>query len=147
MPRISIFNVTVFENVGTVVIPINRTGGDLSRSTVIRASSRDVTASSSGKRKLSACYSVTHFTTHASAGAGQDYVAQSNFRIRWLANQVDPRPEDPAFEFTIIDDDIPEAREYFEIDLSVTRNGVFFPPYAVGRVTILDTSDRKCYRP
>ena len=49
VPRISIFNVTVRENVGTVVVPINRTGGDLSRNTVIRATSRDVTANSNGK--------------------------------------------------------------------------------------------------
>ena len=59
VPRISIFNVTVFENVGTVVIPINRTGGDLSRNTVIRASSRDVTANSSGeKKKLIALFNL-----------------------------------------------------------------------------------------
>ena len=44
VPRVSIFNVTVIENVGSVLVPINRTGGDLSRNTVIRASSRDGTA-------------------------------------------------------------------------------------------------------
>ena len=42
VPRISIFNVTVLESVGSVRIPINRTGGDLSRLSVIRANSRDV---------------------------------------------------------------------------------------------------------
>ena len=44
VPRISIFNITVLESVGTVRIPINRTGGDLSLTSVIRAFSRDVTA-------------------------------------------------------------------------------------------------------
>ncbi len=44
-PRISIFNVTVLESVGVVRIPINRTGGDLSLQTVIRANSRDVPVS------------------------------------------------------------------------------------------------------
>ena len=44
VPRISIFNITVLESVGTVRIPINRTGGDLSLVSVIRAVSRDVTA-------------------------------------------------------------------------------------------------------
>ena len=44
VPRVSIFNVTVVENVGRVLVPINRTGGDLSRNTVVRASSRDGTA-------------------------------------------------------------------------------------------------------
>ena len=45
VPRISIFNVTVLESVGVVTIPINRTGGDLSLRSAIRASSRDVSAS------------------------------------------------------------------------------------------------------
>ena len=35
---------TVVENVSHVLVPINRTGGDLSRNTVLRASSRDGTA-------------------------------------------------------------------------------------------------------
>ena len=86
--------------------------------------------------------------------AGSDYVAQSNVRIRWQADQVDPRyisnpgPNDPVFQFTIIDDDDEEdPREYFEIDLSLNptgngRNGFFFPD-AVGRVTILDNDSHK----
>ena len=73
----------------------------------------------------------------------------NGFRIRWSADQVDPRyiptptNNDPAFEITIIDDSIPESlREYFEIDLTLnptggSRNG-FFYPRAVGRVTIID---------
>ena len=81
-------------------------------------------------------------------------MAQSNFRIRWLANQVDPRyitnpaNSDPVFEFEIIDDETPEdPREYFEIDLSLNpsgngRNGFFFPD-AIGRVTILDDDIRE----
>ena len=82
--------------------------------------------------------------------AGVDYMPLSNFRIRWLSDQVDPRyipnptSVDPAFEVTIIDDNIPEppGREYFEIDLTFNptgnnRNG-FFYPRAVGRVTIID---------
>lgn len=84
--------------------------------------------------------------------AGTDYIAKSDFRIRWFENDVDPRyvqtptNNDPVFEFTIIDDDIRESEEYFEIDLTLNpmgsgRNGVFFPQ-AVGRVTILD--DEPC---
>ena len=52
------------------------------------------------------------------------------------------------FQFTIIDDDIPEDRlEYFEIDLVLNtqgngRNGYFFPD-AIGRVTIRDNDIRK----
>ena len=76
------------------------------------------------------------------------------FRIRWQADQVDPRyvsnptNNDPVFQINIIDDDIPEpGREYFEIDLSLNpsgnnRNG-FFYPRAVGRVTIIDDDARK----
>ena len=78
----------------------------------------------------------------------------SNFRIRWLADQVDPRyiptpsRQDPAFEFTIIDDDYPEppGREYFEIELILNPGGNgngFFYPRAVGRVTIIDDDIRK----
>ena len=44
MPRITIFNVTVPEDIGTVTIKLNRTGGDLSLPSVIRANSRDVSA-------------------------------------------------------------------------------------------------------
>ena len=81
-------------------------------------------------------------------------MAQSDFRIRWQANQVDPRyilnstDADPVFQFSIIDDNDPENRtEYFEIELALNpngdgRNGVFFPN-AVGRVTIIDDDIRK----
>ncbi len=57
VPRITIYNITVVESVGTVRIPINRTGGDLSRQSVIRANSRDVTGEAQGE-----CYrcSSTH---------------------------------------------------------------------------------------
>ena len=79
-----------------------------------------------------------------------DYQPQSNFRIRWQADQVDPRSgsNDPPLVFEIIDDDIEEDPfEYFEIDLSLNptgsgRNGFFFPS-AVGRVTIVDDDARK----
>ena len=85
--------------------------------------------------------------------AGQDYVALSDFRVRWLADQVDPRYitrpnviRDPVFQFTIIDDSVAENLiEYFEIDLKLNRqngNG-FFYPNAVGRVTIIDDDIRK----
>ena len=43
-PRISIFNVTVLESVGIIQIPINRTGGDLSLLSIVRANSRDASA-------------------------------------------------------------------------------------------------------
>ena len=48
-PRITIYNVTVLESAGTVRIPINRTGGDLSRLSVIRANSRDVPGQAVGE--------------------------------------------------------------------------------------------------
>ena len=78
---------------------------------------------------------------------------QSDFRIRWRTGESSPRfitapsSNDPVFQFTIIDDDIPEDRvEYFEIDLVLNpqgngRNGYFFPD-AIGRVTILDNDIR-----
>ncbi len=79
---------------------------------------------------------------------GIDYVALSNFRIRWQADQVDPRyiptptANDPVFEVIIMDDSVLEPREYFEIELMLNptgngRNGLFYPS-AVGRVTIID---------
>ena len=77
--------------------------------------------------------------------AGSDYQAQSNFRIRWQADQVNQRTgaNDPPLVFEIIDDDIGEDPfEFFEIDLSLNptgngRNGFFFPN-AVGHITIVD---------
>ena len=84
-----------------------------------------------------------------------DWGDGNGFRIRWLADQVDPRyiptptRNDPAFEITIIDDSVaePPGREYFEIDLTLnptggSRNGFFYPS-AVGRVTIIDDDTRK----
>ena len=44
VPQITIFNVTVLENVGVVRIPINRTGGDLSLRSAIRATSKNGSA-------------------------------------------------------------------------------------------------------
>ena len=64
-----------------------------------------------------------------------------------MRDQVHPRyipnasNSDPAFEFSIINDDIPENIEYFEIDLIPNPGGngnSFFYPSAVGRVTIID---------
>ena len=96
---------------------------------------------------------MTSLITSRLIAAGSDYVAKTDFRIRWRPNTVDPRyvptpsTNDPVFEFTIVNDDIPEApREYFEIDLSLStangRNGFFFPD-AIGRVTILDDDIRE----
>ncbi len=84
---------------------------------------------------------------------GVDYMPVNNLRIRWRADQVDPRyiptptRNDPVFEVTIIDNNIQELTEYFEIDLTLNptgnnRNGFFFPR-AVGRVTIIDDDNRK----
>ena len=76
----------------------------------------------------------------------------SNFRIRWRADQVDPRyilnptNSDPVYQINITDDDIPENLEYFEIDLIPNPGGngnSFFYPNAVGRVTIIDDDTRK----
>ena len=80
---------------------------------------------------------------------GSDYMAISEFRIRWQEDQVDPRyiptpsSADPVFQVSIIDDDIPEPFiEYFELVLTLNegssgRNGIFYPS-AIGRVTIID---------
>ena len=84
--------------------------------------------------------------------AFQDYMPLSNFRIRWQVNEVDPKyitspsDRDRTFEFMIIDNDIPEQTEYFEIDLipdpgGGRGNGFIFPS-AVGRVTIIDDDSK-----
>ena len=49
VPQITIYNITVLESDGTVQIPINRTGGDLSRVSNIRATSRDVSGQAVGR--------------------------------------------------------------------------------------------------
>ena len=72
--------------------------------------------------------------------AGVDYKTRSDVRITWRAGEVDYSlrlPTDPPFEFEIMDDDIPEDREFFEIELTITRNALLYP-VAVGRVTIID---------
>ena len=64
-----------------------------------------------------------------------------------MADQVYPRylpsetDVDLTFQVNIINDNIPEDQEYFEINLTLnpTGNGNgFFYPTAVGRVTIID---------
>ena len=84
---------------------------------------------------------------HITYIAGQDYRPLSNFRIRWAADQVYPRYlssatfSDPIFQVSLIDDDIPEDQEYFEIYLILNPGGNgngFFYPTAVSRVTIID---------
>ena len=72
VPRITIYNITVLESAGTVRIPINRTGGDLSRLSVIRASSRDVPGQAVGE-----CYwysSTTENIIHCIALIGGYYL-------------------------------------------------------------------------
>ena len=82
------------------------------------------------------CANVTHLFN----AADEDYVPLSNFQVRWQSNQIDP---DPTLEFEILDDDNIEAREkFFEIELSITRNALFYP-CAVGRVTIIEDDLRK----
>ena len=43
VPHISVYDITVRENVGTVTVQFNRTGGDLSLSSAIRASTVSTT--------------------------------------------------------------------------------------------------------
>ena len=43
VPHISVYDITVREDVGTVTVQINRTGGDLSLSTAIRVSTVNTT--------------------------------------------------------------------------------------------------------
>ena len=77
--------------------------------------------------------------------AGFDYNPISNRRIRWSPNEVDPRNDtdnDAPFTITIIDDDVEEPTEYFEVFFRVTTTGFAFPD-AVARVAILDDDGRK----
>ena len=76
--------------------------------------------------------------------AGSDYVSLSGVRTRWQAGETLSRFElgtgsgnDVAFEVTILDDDIPEPTEYFEVHFEVQSTGIGFPS-TIGRVTILD---------
>ena len=70
-------------------------------------------------------------------------------RIRWQANQRLSRHDlgngganDVPFTVTIIDDDIPEPTEYFEVHFEVQSTGYAYPS-AIGRVTILDNDGGK----
>ena len=74
---------------------------------------------------------------------GSDFEELSNFAIRWTANSEQPRyitspnNANQPFTVTILDDDIPEPTEYFEVHFEVENTGFAFPS-AIGRVTILD---------
>ena len=90
---------------------------------------------------------VITFFAEGGALAGFDYVAVENTRVRWGKNAAEPRigVNDIPFEITIIDDDIEESTEYFEVIFVVDSIGFAFPD-AVARITIIDTSDRKLWR-
>jgi len=69
-----------------------------------------------------------------------DYVPLTGRRIRWAPNAVDPRTttaNDAPFNVMIVNDDIAEPTEYFEVHFTVETTGYAFPD-AVARVTILD---------
>ena len=85
--------------------------------------------------------SISSLHAEGGAAAGSDYLALSGVIIRWQANQrlsrFDLGNNDVPFDVTIIDDDIPEPTEYFEVHFEVQSTGYAYPS-AIGRVTILD---------
>ena len=81
------------------------------------------------------------------AVAGSDYEEVLQRRVRWKPNKVDPRNDtanDAPFIIVIVDDDIEEPTEYFEVYFTVETTGFAFPD-SVARVTILDDDEGKCW--
>jgi len=74
------------------------------------------------------------------ATVGVDYQAVGSTRVRWRPEEVDPNPNDAPFAVTILNDDVPEETEYFEVFFRVDVNGHAFP--GIARVTILDDDIR-----
>ena len=81
---------------------------------------------------------------------GGDFIPITNRRIRWTVrpgdDPVNPRigRNDAPFIVTIVDDNIAEPTEYFEVHYTVETNGIALPD-AIARVTILDDDGRKKY--
>ena len=76
--------------------------------------------------------------------AGQDYMARDGPRQIFLAGSVDPRRDgnrDPPFTVPIVNDDVAEGTEYFEVHFDVDdqpNSGGYAFPSAIARVTIFD---------
>ena len=64
------------------------------------------------------------------ASVGNDFVARTSQRILFRPDSVDPTVTNP-FDVTIVDDNVPESTEYFEVHFTVDeqRNsgGYAFP--------------------
>ena len=74
------------------------------------------------------------------ATEGIDYQAVGSTRVRWKPEDIDPNPNDPPFAVTILNDNVPEETEYFEVFFRVDVNGYPFP--GVAQITILDDDIR-----
>ena len=82
---------------------------------------------------------------------GSDYLTLSGVRIQWQPGEKLSRFDlgtgiptlDTPFDVTIIDDDVPEPIECFEVHFVVQSTGYAYPS-AIGRITILD-NDLGCY--
>jgi hypothetical protein len=81
------------------------------------------------------------------AGEGTDFIPIIDRRIRWGVrpgfDRVNPRTataNDAPLRISIIDDDVSEPTEYFEVHFVVDSTG-FASPDAIARITILDNDD------
>ena len=77
-----------------------------------------------------------------------DFMPITSRRIRWTVrpgdDPVNPRigSNDAPFLITIVNDNILEPTEYFEVHYTVESYGIAVPD-AIARVTILDDDERK----
>ncbi len=70
-------------------------------------------------------------------------MAVDRTRLRWTPESVNLNPRDDPFTVTIVDDEVAENTEYFEVFFEVDVNGYPFP--GVARVTILDDDGTSKY--
>ena len=76
----------------------------------------------------------------------EDYVTVSDKRFKFNVNSVNPRPKDGDFIIDIINDDIAEATETFEITFIIRSNpdsSGYAYPSNMATVTILDDDGRE----
>ena len=80
------------------------------------------------------------------AMATTDFVPVTGTRLRWRRNEVQPLAGgqfSDAFRVQIVDDDVEESTEYFEVIFTIDSGAGYAFPNIVGRVTILDNDARE----
>ena len=164
VPRISTYDQVVREDVGTVRVVFDRTGGDLSQRSRI-----DIMTVATAGACICACVCLCvcvcvrvcvcacmkyigiqlgFLFAEGGAVAGVDFQSLSGISYIWEADQTEPRVNtsrrrgnDAFFDVPIISDNVADSGEYFEVHFTVRTVGFAYPSQ-VARITILDAQGK-----